>query len=103
MTTRSETAVTSEKEEPSENATEAPKHESGSVAGLQLSLLPSGEDRVISDIVSTERNYDRWANFIFPHTKSPDLKEIRKKEWDLELPNGKNALASRGRLRKRKI
>ena len=66
----------------------------GSVEELQLSLLPSGESKELSEIISTERNYDRWANFIFPHTKSPDLKEIRKKEWRLELPNGKEGTAS---------
>ncbi len=69
-------------------------NEKGGVGGLQLSLLPSGENKEISDIVSTERNYDRWANFIFPHTKSPDLREIRKKEWSLELPGGKSGIAS---------
>ena len=61
---------------------------------LQLSLIPSSESKELSEIISTERNYDRWANFIFPHTKSPDLKEIRKKEWKLELPNGKKGTAS---------
>lgn len=68
---------------------------------IQFTLIPtnesievSNENLEFSEIISTERNYDRWANFIFPHTKSPDLREIRVKEWDLILPNGKKGTAS---------
>ena len=68
-----------------------------SVNDLQRSLLPlptSKENKQISEIISTERNYDKWANFIFPHTKTTDLAEIRKHVWDVTLPSGIEATAS---------
>lgn len=77
---------------------EAAERSHGSSANdLQRSLLPlptSKENKQISEIISTERNYDKWANFIFPHTKTTDLAEIRKHVWDVTLPNGVEATAS---------
>ncbi len=50
-------------------------------------------DAEISEIIGVEANYDRWANFLFPHTKSQDLHGRRKKVWTINMPDGATAEA----------
>ncbi len=55
-----------------------------------LVLVPGDE---VSQIISTEANYDRWATFLFPHTKSTGLAGRRKKTWAIDMPDGSTGQA----------
>jgi len=57
----------------------------------QIVLL---DDEVLDQIVRTEKNIERWANFIFPHTRAKNLDQVRIRDWKLELPDGREAIAS---------
>lgn len=45
----------------------------------QASLLPPTTEE-LSSIISSEANYDRWSNFLFPHIKTRGLGETRTRE-----------------------
>ena len=45
----------------------------------------------MAEIISTEANYDRWSNFIFPHSKSANIYGRRTKQWEVKLPDGRVA------------
>ncbi len=49
----------------------------------------SKSDNYIAEIISTEANYDRWSNFLFPHSKSKNIYGRRKKKREVKLPDGK--------------
>ena len=55
----------------------------------QKSLIPASNSE-ISLVISAEANYDRWANFLFPHTKTADdlAKRRVSKPIPVNLPNG---------------
>jgi hypothetical protein len=53
----------------------------------QLNIIPT-TDRELSQLIVAEANYDRWSNFLFPHSKSNDLYGRRKRQWNITLPNG---------------
>lgn len=36
----------------------------------QQNMIP---DEQVAEIISTEANYDRWSNFLFPHSKSTGI------------------------------
>ncbi len=56
----------------------------------QKNIIPVADGEVF-EIISTEANYDRWSNFLFPHSKSPNIYGRRAMQWKAELPNGRIA------------
>ena len=56
----------------------------------QKSIIPVADSEV-SEIISTEANYDRWSPFLFPHSKSPEIYGRRTKQWQATLPDGRVA------------
>ena len=48
-------------------------------------------DSGVAEIISTEANYDRWSNFLFPHSKSAEIYGRRTKQWEAKLPDGRIA------------
>ncbi len=58
----------------------------------QRTLIPPS-NKELASIIGAEANYDRWSNFVFPHTKSRDLYERRKHEWEVKLPDGERSNA----------
>lgn len=57
----------------------------------QKSLIPPTSDE-LSHIISSEANYDRWSNFLFPHIKTRGLGEKRSKEITFTLQNGEQGV-----------
>jgi len=53
----------------------------------QLNMIPA-TDRELGQLIVAEANYDRWSNFLFPHSKSGDIYGRRKKQWSVTLPDG---------------
>lgn len=53
----------------------------------QLNMIPT-TDRELGQLIVAEANYDRWSNFLFPHSKSSDLYGRRKRQWNITLPDG---------------
>jgi len=53
----------------------------------QKSLIPPTSDE-LSHIISSEANYDRWSNFLFPHIKTSGLDQKRTREIKFTLQNG---------------
>jgi len=53
----------------------------------QTSLLPPTSEELTS-IISSEANYDRWSNFLFPHIKTRGLEKKRIREISFTLQNG---------------
>jgi hypothetical protein len=53
----------------------------------QLNMIPA-TDREIGQLIVAEANYDRWSNFLFPHSKSNDIYGRRKRQWSITLPDG---------------
>lgn len=53
----------------------------------QLNMIPA-TDKELGQLIVAEANYDRWSNFLFPHSKSNDLYGRRKKQWSITLPDG---------------
>jgi hypothetical protein len=53
----------------------------------QLNMIPA-TDREIGQLIVAEANYDRWSNFLFPHSKSNDIYGRRKRQWSVTLPDG---------------
>lgn len=56
----------------------------------QKNIIPVA-DSDVAEIISTEANYDRWSNFIFPHSKSANIYGRRTKQWEVKLPDGRVA------------
>lgn len=56
----------------------------------QKNIIPAADSQ-IAEIISAEANYDRWSNFLFPHSKSPDIYGRRTKQWEAKLPDGRVA------------
>lgn len=54
----------------------------------QQNMIP---DEQVAEIISTEANYDRWSNFLFPHSKSTGIYWRRSKQWEAKLPDGRIA------------
>ena len=52
----------------------------------QQNIIPSANSDV-AEIISTEANYDRWSNFLFPHSRSPEIYGRRTKQWEAKLPD----------------
>jgi hypothetical protein len=53
----------------------------------QVNMIPA-TDHELSQLIVAEANYDRWSNFLFPHSKSGDLYGRRKRQWNITLPDG---------------
>lgn len=53
----------------------------------QIHMIPA-TDEALGQLIVAEANYDRWSNFLFPHSKSGDLYGRRKQQWSVTLPNG---------------
>ncbi|MFT2099753.1 hypothetical protein ACMUMQ_15580 [Marinomonas sp. 2405UD66-6] len=53
----------------------------------QINMIPT-TDGEISQLIVAEANYDRWSNFLFPHSKSNDIYGKRKRQWSVTLPDG---------------
>lgn len=53
----------------------------------QQSLLPTSKEE-LRNIVASEANYDRWSNFLFPHTKATGLDKKRSREVTFTTKNG---------------
>lgn len=53
----------------------------------QLNMIPT-TDTELGQLIVAEANYDRWSNFLFPHSKSGDLYGRRKRQWSVTLPDG---------------
>jgi len=53
----------------------------------QLNMIPA-TDHEIGQLIVAEANYDRWSNFLFPHSKSNDIYGRRKRQWSVTLPDG---------------
>lgn len=56
----------------------------------QKNIIPSA-DSDVAEIISTEANYDRWSNFLFPHSRSAEIYGRRTKQWEAKLPDGRIA------------
>ncbi len=60
----------------------------------QIDLIPiSAKDIIEMDIVRPEMNLEKHAIFLFPHTRAKNLDKVRKKEWVINLPDGRKAQA----------
>lgn len=53
----------------------------------QMNMIPA-TDKELGQLIVAEANYDRWSNFLFPHSKSGDLYGRRKRQWSITLPDG---------------
>ncbi|MFT2112636.1 hypothetical protein [Marinomonas sp. 2405UD68-3] len=53
----------------------------------QINMIPA-TDGEIGQLIVAEANYDRWSNFLFPHSKSNDIYGKRKRQWNVTLPDG---------------
>jgi len=53
----------------------------------QINMIPA-TDGEIGQLIVAEANYDRWSNFLFPHSKSNDIYGKRKRQWSVTLPDG---------------
>lgn len=53
----------------------------------QINMIPAS-DGELSQLIAAEANYDRWSNFLFPHSKSNDIYGKRKRQWNVVLPDG---------------
>jgi len=53
----------------------------------QIHMIPA-TDEALGQLIVAEANYDRWSNFLFPHSKSGNLYGRRKQQWRVTLPNG---------------
>lgn len=53
----------------------------------QQTLLPTSKEE-LRNIVASEANYDRWSNFLFPHTKAKGLDDKRSKEVTFTTKQG---------------